>query len=745
MFWKSNDSNTTSSGDDGGGGERDSTNLNQASTTATRHNYESTSTSRAATAPEPLSENGNDTRKAGGTSPSPFNPVGSMLDRTRNEFSLRSGFNSDAAGHNGHKTYHWKDYAPSRIVQNPVRFCRWFMVGGMKYADEIPEDELAQNLAALARCIVLLRLYLKSQESERTQSQNDIVDGDGDRNDSYNDVHVILEAISSNLYSGGCPLWTTEGLMKRVCQGLCGPVESEWILLPRKAVCGITSISSSTGRIEQQHIFTYTKGYNVSLLDNIQPVITRLASFASNSESVSGVPTRLPSIEELNNATPTEEEIKEIEDDMLNENIQDVDTEELRALILDLSSQYDGLFDFVNTMEYRAINNNKVRRWYQSAGTNKSGGLDPFWKISEREREQFSRLAIEEAKDMIRTVQAKNAELLYPKWMFLLFESVASWGACLIWFSGSWYDSIVAASLAAIITLIRLSDILSKQEKLLFEVVASFIVGIIGGMIAITWPAEMCYEAISISAVLSVMQGFRIVQAVTQVMKGNTISGAADFVEAVIFTGLVTISLSFGFGSSLNILNAEYDQIYDSCDLPINQMWYFFIVPVAALAWSGSFNPHHSDLFGMAFHGTLAFAVNFAMDKAQVNTNFNLFIASLALSFSASAVSRFTGKQAIANILAGIYVLVPGAYLILNFNDQGDTLAYTEVGIRGIVIGMGIWIGGLICSPMILGTTDALVRQSQEKLRSRGMSGSFSETGSLVHKKDPLAETVLSF
>ena len=147
----------------------------------------------------------------------------------------------------------------------------------------------------------------------------------------------------------------------------------------------------------------------------------------------------------------------------------------------------------------------------------------------------------------------------------------------------------------------------------------------------------------------------------------------------------------------------------------------------------------------MMWHGTLAFAVNFAMDKAKVNTNFNLFIASTALAFSASVVSRFTGKQAIANILAGIYVLVPGAYLILNFLDEGDTLAYTEVGIRGIVIGMGIWMGGLICSPMILGTTDALVRQSQEKLIHRGLSGSFSEVGSLVHKKDPLAETVLSF
>lgn len=630
--------------------------------------------------------------------------------------------------------YDWRKYAPNNYFRNPVKFFRWLMVGGMKYADKHTDDELADNLAALARCIVLLRMLLHRQHQQQQDE-----DDDNDKNSSHDNVHRVLHAISSNLYAGGAPLWAMEGVLKRVCHGLCGAVHSEWILLPRKAICGIFYSSGQSA----SYVFSYTKGYNVSLLDNIEPVTTRLASFASNSESVSGVPIRLPTLEQLNDATPTEEEIKEIQDE-LNEGMSDIDTNELRSLILDLSSQYDGLFNFVYTVERPVAQNSK-----DAYPVNKPH-LDQFWTITKQERDLFSRLALEEANEMIREVQEENAKLLYPSWAFLMFETLSSWAACLIWFNGSWYDSIVSGLLAAVITNIRLSDVLSKQEKLLYEVVASFVVGIVAGLIVIRWPTETCFDAISISAVLSILQGFRIVQAVIQVMSKHTVAGAADLVEGIIFTGLIAISLKFGLDGALSIMRVEFseDESYGVCASPIDKMWYFLIVPVAALAWSGSFNPHRGDLFGMACHGTLAFAINFVLDVVGATTNINLFVASMAVSFSSGIVSRFTGRQAVANTLAGIYVLVPGAYLAQNFFDgSGDGLAYTEVGVRGIVIGLGCWTGSVLCSPMVLGTTKALIQQSQESIRRSGSSGSLSRRSSesFPKKKDPFPTTMLSF
>ena len=84
-------------------------------------------------------------------------------------------------------------------------------------------------------------------------------------------------------------------------------------------------------------------------------------------------------------------------------------------------------------------------------------------------------------------------------------------------------------------------------------------------------------------------------------------------------------------------------------------------VPLGAVAWSGLFNPHYFDLPIMAAHGVLGYVVSWQFYAAAATTQMNNFIAAAAVTFSAGILSRFTGRAALGNTVAGLYVLLPGA------------------------------------------------------------------------------------
>ncbi|KAG7368197.1 putative threonine/serine exporter [Nitzschia inconspicua] len=587
--------------------------------------------------------------------------------------------------------YKWRKYAPS--FSNPIKFVRWLVVGGARFAPQATETERMAGLGGLAQCIMLLRTYMNTygmaEEKEDDESQ-------------------VLRELVRNLYKGGVPLWALEPCMQKVAEGLTGETNVEWFFLPRK-----TGVFCS-GRTR---LFGITRGYDVSLLDATEKIATRCASYASNANSMSATPATFPNPKELNDLVPRGSFNSSFRMDswgQVDERKKSAD--ELGREILDLASRSNGLMYFINSRGYLQSTSDK--------------DVDDFWVVSGEERELFRRLACSDAKKMIQDMNKTRKEL-YPSWLLLLCRMMSGAGASAIWFNGSWIDIVFAGLLAGVIAKIAQSTILSKQEKIIFEVVASVVVGLGSGIIAALWPEQACFEAMALAAVVDILQGFRIVFAVIEVMSKHTVAGSADLIEGVVFTGLIAMSLRFGLEAALkiNIRDDITDNISGSCGQGIDQRWFFLFVPLASIAWATLFNPNYRDLLPMAFHGTLGFTINFLLAETNTSGNMNLFIAASVLSFSAGVISRFTGRQSVGNTVCGIYVLVPGAYLTKRFFDGGDPSAFMEVAVRGIIIGLGTWTGSIFCSPTILGSTRTLLFQSQQRFYK-------SNHGSVSHRAE---------
>lgn len=116
----------------------------------------------------------------------------------------------------------------------------------------------------------------------------------------------------------------------------------------------------------------------------------------------------------------------------------------------------------------------------------------------------------------------------------------------------------------------------------------------------------------------------------------------------------------------------------------------------------------------MMMHGVLAYSINFALAKAGCNSELNNFVSASAVSLSAGILSRFTGRQAIGNTVAGMYVLLPGAYLVRSlYSTNVDGSFFTDIIKMAVIIGLGAWTGSILCSPTLLGTTRGLLWQQQ--------------------------------
>ena len=85
----------------------------------------------------------------------------------------------------------------------------------------------------------------------------------------------------------------------------------------------------------------------------------------------------------------------------------------------------------------------------------------------------------------------------------------------------------------------------------------------------------------------------------------------------------------------------------------------------------------------------------------------------MAVTFSAGIISRFTGRQALGNTVAGLYVLLPGAYLVTQvYSDRIDGFLW-QIILRAIIIGIGGWTGTILCTPTLLGINKGLMEYTK--------------------------------
>ena len=610
------------------------------------------------------------------------------------------------------KDFEWRKFWKGGSV---LHLFRWLLCWTTSTPDELMSDEKFQySISSVARMLILLRDY---------QARFGMPENTG----GPKDQEFVLREVTRDLYLGGTPIWALEPVMTKVAEGLTGKRGVDFLILPRKAFIFAPSSGATT-------MFRIERGFDIQKMDSMETVAVRLASFASNTHGVTSVPSRWPKPRELRQAFRRESQLA------LRRPVGSA--EDMADTILTLASEAQGLFFYVNC-EQDEVDSQHFKtvdapvQEQQQPGKLRSS-LKPrskvpavdFWKVEAETRELFSRLATMEAIAAIGMIDAER-KVLYSNWVVILFRFGSSAGTCAIWFNGSWLDMLVSGVLAVIVASIGACISLSKQERIIMETVASFFVGFTAGLLSLKWPDHMCFGALALAGVLDLLQGFRVVYAIIELMAKHTVAGGADLLEGVLVNGLIASFLKVGLKGAEGLIDKQDEQVILQCTTGIDKAWYFLFVPVAALSWSGLFDPNYVDLPWMTFHGVLAYLAVWAFGKLldlDELAYLNSFIAALTVTLSAGIVSLCTGRQALGNTVAGLYVLLPGSYLIDSVFSGDSSDFINGIILPAVVIGIGAWTGTLLVSPTLLGATKNLLNQQESQ---RGLSDASPTGGNL--------------
>jgi uncharacterized membrane protein YjjP (DUF1212 family) len=457
-----------------------------------------------------------------------------------------------------HQHYDWREHWKGG---NIFRFMRWLATGAVAAdVNKQSDDEIQEQLDHLARMLLLLREYY---------DRFGLPMQGGPKDQEY-----VLREVAKDLYLGGSPIWALEPVMNKVAEGLTGKRGVDFFMLPRRVFVFAPSSGATT-------MFHYTRGYDMQRLDGMETIAVRLASFASNTSSVGSVPTRWPKPQELRSAFRSESVAESA-----------LTKEELAEEILTLASESEGLFFFINAYRQDGTAGRDSPMIPQTLKDGKNSELGEFWTVEDSTRELFSRLAVIDAATAIDKMDAERKHL-YSNRMIILFRLGSSAGACAFWFNGSWVDIAVSGMLAVLVAHIGAWQVFCKQERIIFEAVASLVVGLVSGVISLQWPEHTCFGAMAISGVLDLLQGFRVVYSIIEIMSRHTVTGGADFLEGVFFTTLIAYFLRFGQYLALQMMGTPESNDYLVCNRGVNEYFYIFFVPFAAFCWSGLFNPHY--------------------------------------------------------------------------------------------------------------------------------------------------------
>jgi uncharacterized membrane protein YjjP (DUF1212 family) len=588
-----------------------------------------------------------------------------------------------------------KKTARPRLLEGQIKVIRWFVTGSSQ--SKPSESKNLRNLRSLARLLILLREY------EQRYGATMLVENIG----GISVQKQVLTNITKDLYSSGTPTWVLETVMSRVAEGMTGRQGVEILLLPRRCFIYFPEAEDS-GTSQRARastaLFKISPGFDIAKLGAVEQVAVRLASFASNTKSVERLNAewlKMPSQLQLNTAKI--EARRTHESDVEKVMLEDPDS--LAKEILDLASSTYGLFFYANSPQFQA-----AAKQADNAAPDRE---DDFWQVDDTMRDTFARLAANEASNSLERLRQQEKQIFSPG-VVSMFRILSSAGACAMWFQGGVSDMLVSAVLAVTVAKIGsfFSDLqLAFEERMLVEVLSSFVVGLIAGLLSIRWPGTFCFGAIAVASVMDMLQGFKVVYAMIEIMSKNIVTGTTRWMEGIMFTGLISYSLKFGLDMAFRLVgkgvpHANYSSMLE-CGAGISPAYFPLILPLAAAAWSGLFRPSAADLPLMTFHGMLAFCLSWAGAP--------LFVAAMVVTFSAGIVSRFTGKEALGNTLSGLYALVPGTYMVRALLSPSRANFIESVLFAASAIGLGGWTGSLLCSPTILGKSSWSFRKRGEK------------------------------
>ncbi|KAI8621383.1 hypothetical protein BC830DRAFT_1163831 [Chytriomyces sp. MP71] len=311
---------------------------------------------------------------------------------------------------------------------------------------------------------------------------------------------------------------------------------------------------------------------------------------------------------------------------------------------------------------------------------------------------------IHNAVDLLEGVRAGKD---YPDWMFVLTFPVSSFCATVLLFQLTWLEGGVSAVLGLVVGLLTVW--LSRYDNIgfLLEFLASFISVFLSRSIQSFLPATVCYNFIKISfaSYAIFLPGLSLTIAIIELSTRNMVSGTIRLFGAIFCAMMIGFGLTIG---SALVLWDNNGLTHPKC-APTSPMWAFvFFIPMA-MSINIQFQGNRNQWFIMTVASALGFVTNSMLNLIpvlQAQPTAVTALSAMAIGLASNVYARVTNDVAIAPILAGLLIQVPGSLSVTstlqffqnagNGSSSGGVVDGVNFTFQMLLISMSLAMGELL-------------------------------------------------
>eukprot|EP00842_Homolaphlyctis_polyrhiza_P007031 jgi/Hompol1/917/HPOL_001051-RA len=306
-------------------------------------------------------------------------------------------------------------------------------------------------------------------------------------------------------------------------------------------------------------------------------------------------------------------------------------------------------------------------------------------------------ITVEEAGKRLADIRAsKNS----PAWTALITFPLIAFSICACGFSGTWGDSLIAAIVSIPVAGLSLATEYVPSITYLVEFLSALVSTVLGKALRLgletSFPC-LATDKIVFSAIAILLPGLSLTTSIIEISTRNMVSGTVRMFHAI-FTAVL---LGFGFAVGDNLTSRFPLDVPDPkvcSSQPISLFWSFIMFPILGISISYQFFARRQQYPIMLLAQITGFSITIFLpriDALKNNLEATTIIAAFAIGLISNLYSRITRDVAIAPIIGGILLLVPGSVGVrstLGFISQ-DALGGTAVAFQMLMIGLSITIG----------------------------------------------------
>ncbi|KAI8825000.1 uncharacterized protein EV422DRAFT_240947 [Fimicolochytrium jonesii] len=310
---------------------------------------------------------------------------------------------------------------------------------------------------------------------------------------------------------------------------------------------------------------------------------------------------------------------------------------------------------------------------------------------------------IQEALDRLVEIRSQKE---YKSWVFLSTFPVSSWGIAIIGFNANWGEALMAAILATMVGLFSLAAERLPSFTYLLEFFSALVVGIlVRGYKHLSGDGCVDETVVTLSALAILLPGLSLTISIIEISTRNMVSGCVRLFHAL-FTAML-----LGFGMSVGPLlidseNKDMNRSATCTNFP-SQYWFFLFYPMMAVAICIFFQARPKQWPIMIFVSVLGFVTYFFLNKVDSMKNnggqIPMVLSALAIGLASNIYARISHDLAVAPILSGILLLVPGSLGVRStLGFLGITAGSgTNFAFQMLIIGLSITIGLFVATLLV--------------------------------------------